>query len=307
MKAHSIYELTFKHAGWDGANNSFSVSITDANGNVLPTQSAGKSASGPQTAGCWDTYKIIFATTDASDVVLNMIPNGNSTFTDITLFKSELTIADDAALPSYAAGTYPSVKVTRSIKAGKNTLVLPFSMTEEQVKATFGDNAKVYTVSKYDNDNITFASQTTINANEPCILVSENAVSELNLTNVAVAAATANPTKEGTSVKMIGSYATSTEIAADANNYVVSGNELWLVEESAVSMKGTRAYIQIEVSGTAPSRLTWSFDEADATAIDEIVNGKSVNGQSIYNLQGQRVNSLQRGINIVNGKKVLVK
>ena len=106
---------------------------------------------------------------------------------------------------------------------------------------------------------------------------------------------------------MIGSYAASTEIAADANNYVVSGNELWLVEGSAVTMKGTRAYIQIEVSGTAPSRLTWSFDEADATAIDEIVNGQSVNGQSIYNLNGQQLNSLQRGINIVGGKKVLVK
>jgi hypothetical protein len=27
----------------------------------------------------------------------------------------------------------------------------------------------------------------------------------------------------------------------------------------------------------------------------------------IYNLSGQRLNSLQKGINIVNGKKVLVK
>ena len=30
-----------------------------------------------------------------------------------------------------------------------------------------------------------------------------------------------------------------------------------------------------------------------------------VNGQSIYNLAGQRVSKMQKGINIVNGKKVL--
>jgi hypothetical protein len=38
-----------------------------------------------------------------------------------------------------------------------------------------------------------------------------------------------------------------------------------------------------------------------------MVNGQSsmVNGQSIYNLAGQRLNKMQKGINIVNGKKIL--
>jgi hypothetical protein len=48
------------------------------------------------------------------------------------------------------------------------------------------------------------------------------------------------------------------------------------------------------------------FDGDAETAINE-VNGQSsmVNGQSIYNLAGQRVSKMQKGINIVNGKKVL--
>ena len=43
----------------------------------------------------------------------------------------------------------------------------------------------------------------------------------------------------------------------------------------------------------------------DATAI-ELVNGQSsmVNG-SIYNLAGQRLSKAQKGVNIVNGKKIL--
>ncbi len=48
------------------------------------------------------------------------------------------------------------------------------------------------------------------------------------------------------------------------------------------------------------------FTEDDPTGIDE-VNGQwsMVNGQSIYNLAGQRLQKMQKGINIVGGKKVL--
>ena len=47
--------------------------------------------------------------------------------------------------------------------------------------------------------------------------------------------------------------------------------------------------------------------DTSATAIAEIVKGKSSNGKSIYNFQGQRINALQKGLNIVDGKKKLVK
>ena len=44
------------------------------------------------------------------------------------------------------------------------------------------------------------------------------------------------------------------------------------------------------------------------TGIEEqMVNGKSSNSKSTYNLQGQRINTLQKGLNIVNGEKIMVK
>ena len=43
-----------------------------------------------------------------------------------------------------------------------------------------------------------------------------------------------------------------------------------------------------------------------ATAISEI-NSSDKPAKTIYNIAGQRMNSLQRGLNIVNGKKVLIK
>ena len=311
LHANQIYTLSYKRGSWDsdGSSTYGSVSITGPDATTIPLVGESLYACYYKAGGELAQQRFYFVAPVEGNYVFVFGCSGNTVFTDIQLYSVDnntLEFDENNALPAYASGTYPNVQVARSIKAGYNTLVLPFSMTEEQVKETFGEGAKVYVVNKYENDNITFVSQTTINANEPCILVSEKNVTELNLANVAVSSATSNPTKEGTSVKMIGSYAASTEIEADANNYVVSAGELWLVEESAVSMKGTRAYIQLTVTGTAPSRLTWSFD-GDATGIAELTKKTEATEGAIYNLQGQQLNGLQRGINIVNGKKVLVK
>jgi hypothetical protein len=45
----------------------------------------------------------------------------------------------------------------------------------------------------------------------------------------------------------------------------------------------------------------------DPDGIKGVVADKSGQAISIYNLAGQRLEKLQKGINIVNGKKVLVK
>ena len=61
-----------------------------------------------------------------------------------------------------------------------------------------------------------------------------------------------------------------------------------------------KAYLQT----TSGIKAFYGFNDDDATAIDEIVNGKSLNGKC-YNLAGQRISKMQRGINIVDGKKIL--
>ena len=47
--------------------------------------------------------------------------------------------------------------------------------------------------------------------------------------------------------------------------------------------------------------------DTSTTGIAEIVNGKSSNDKSIFNLQGQRINGLQKGLNIVEGKKIMMR
>ena len=50
------------------------------------------------------------------------------------------------------------------------------------------------------------------------------------------------------------------------------------------------------------------FDDGETTSIRTInVNLETQNDGAIYNLQGQRLNAPRKGINIINGRKVIVK
>ncbi len=60
----------------------------------------------------------------------------------------------------------------------------------------------------------------------------------------------------------------------------------------------------VDGEGTPVNAFTFNFDE-DATAIKAIDNGQLTTDGVIYNVAGQRLSKMQKGINIVNGRKVL--
>ena len=67
-----------------------------------------------------------------------------------------------------------------------------------------------------------------------------------------------------------------------------------------------KGYLVIESSESSEVRDFYGFEPDDATGISEL-NGQwqTAEGQPVYNLAGQRIGKVQKGINIVNGKKVL--
>ena len=72
---------------------------------------------------------------------------------------------------------------------------------------------------------------------------------------------------------------------------------------ASVTIPAGKAYLVY--TGSNPVKgFTFVFDDDDATGIEEVQEVQEVQG-AIYNLAGQRVSKMQKGINIVNGKKVL--
>ena len=92
------------------------------------------------------------------------------------------------------------------------------------------------------------------------------------------------------------------DVASDGTMYILSkqGDTVGFYKASGDIPAG-KAYIV-----SSSSVKAFFFEADDATGINE-VNGQwsMINGQSIYNIAGQRVSKMQKGINIVNGKKIL--
>ena len=64
--------------------------------------------------------------------------------------------------------------------------------------------------------------------------------------------------------------------------------------------------ILVAKSATANQLLPISIEEGTTTGISDI-NATAAEQLNIFNVQGVRLNQLQRGLNIVNGRKVVVK
>ncbi len=81
--------------------------------------------------------------------------------------------------------------------------------------------------------------------------------------------------------------------------------------ENGRLIEAGKAYLRIPTdqlnTGGDIKGFSLVFDDDDPTAIGVIENGQFINNDAIYNVAGQRLNKVQKGINIMNDKKVLVK
>ena len=100
-----------------------------------------------------------------------------------------------------------------------------------------------------------------------------------------------------------------TQLSGDGKFYALSAKSgvvgfYWMNSTGAAFKNGAhKAYLHL--SSSAGSVKGFAFDDDDATGIQAIEN--KVEDGAIYNIAGQRVGKMQKGINIVNGKKIMVK
>ena len=197
------------------------------------------------------------------------------------------------------------VTLNRTIKAGFNTLVLPFSMTQTEVETTFGSDSKVYVASSYNakTDNISFTTHDGISPNMPCLLEATEAGTSYTIQNRTIVASEGEPVANGNNVSMTGTYLET--MTVPEGSYIISNNMIYLVD-SEVALKGTRAYISIESGSNNGARtLTMSFDDT-ATGIATLKDGKlEFETGDIYDLSGRKVKNPTKGIYLMNGKKVI--
>lgn len=304
LKGNQVYKLTVAyHSHEDNSNNALTISVLN-NDDGLTATNVGWNKSKTN----WKVVTMFFKTGESGNYVLSLTNDGNTWMTGVSLVKAEASETVLCAMPANYT-YYQELTLNRTFSADKwNTLCAPFAFD----KSNFAAVKVLSSVAEVAGDvNMTFAdADDTVAAGTPCLVKAANNGDGLTVANVTLDPAALTPagsaeaTVGSTTVTYQGTYSSVALTSANSNAWVVSNNNLYNVD-SEVTVGAYRAYFTVETSG-AVKALNFNFDAVDA--IEAIDNGQlTLDNAEIYNLAGQRVNKAQRGIYIVNGKKVLVK
>ena len=110
---------------------------------------------------------------------------------------------------------------------------------------------------------------------------------------------------------------TETDTEADGTMYVLAKPEAdeespegydigFYRAKTGSTIKAGKAYFQYIESGSGNVKAFY-FAEDNADAIEKTLSNSPLKGENIYNVAGQKLSKMQKGINIVGGKKVMVK
>lgn len=273
----------------------------------------------------WEWRFLPFTLTEPTEVTMTFYAEANSinqwmSIADGTLLSKqeiqnivEIAGTDEAAPEAQVA---TSVITDRKLLAGLNTVIFPFETTKEELGAT---TVLEYTGTTVEVDGLTLNFKevapvdgvVTLQANTPyAVFVDADQEEDLTFGTKNInpgggwynECVTQDPNGQ---FDFRGTYCEfkKGEGAIVAGDYV-AGAQAFKKAKGGNGLKAYRAYLQ-NVSGT-DAKVSFNFDGVIVDGIEavELLNNLSGN---IYNLNGQKLQKAQKGINIVNGKKVLVK
>ena len=264
---------------------------------------------------------------DLNTVYSYGVENNVEEETTITCKKLKLSDTDGSqwgnvhafGLPEGKNFTANEVTFDRQYKNGqKSTCVFPFAMTGSELTSFFGSN-EIYEFASIDGTTANFNKVTSgSTANKP-FLVYPTKDGEISLGSKTIVANN-NLTTENGGNKFVGIYrytafpAGYSQDTSEPHIYMFNAAHptgyYGGIHKNGADIKPFRAYIEVPRSASAaPAGFFVNFLFNEQTAISDIFNENQTNS-TIYRLDGTRVtntNSLQKGIYIVNGKKVILK
>lgn len=203
------------------------------------------------------------------------------------------------------------VKLNRTLVADKwNTLCVPFAISEEEIKANFGEGTLVEKLDAVNGNTVNFANATSIEPGVP-YLIKPTVAGTTYTFNGKEVSADAPKTEGNADVTFQGIYSPTDITNKDtvkAAGVTEDGKVLFV--NAGSQTKAFRCFFTISYNASIPPAMLKISIKGVETAINSIVmDNSNATDNAVYNLQGQRVNgnSLTKGIYIKNGKKFAVK
>lgn len=260
----------------------------------------------------WDDYSIETIVDNSGNLNIRIEGKTNKShawfsfnnFRLVRLGDLDAVTLDETADNAIEAKEAANVTLKRKFVANKwNTLVLPFAVSDADVKTTFGADAKIVEYSNAEDVNINFTTSTKgIEANVPVLIMPAAVNVENTYTFNGVSIVVADPKADGTSYSFVGSYKPYNLVNDD---YMLYADKWWKTEAAdSYKIKAFRAYIKANTPAAA-KQLNLVIDGQTTGLKLNTVNG-NIEGET-YNIAGQRVANSYKGLIIKNGKKIIKK
>lgn len=277
LKENTAYVLNFAYRSHENnSNNGVTVSVLNGEEGL-----SNKVFEGNGSTTEWKNATVYFTTGAAGNYVLTLANNGNTWMTNVSIFKAK---AVDI-----------TIKAGRQYTAFSSSVALDFTGSELTAEIVTSAAGTTKTVTK-------------VPANTGVIVGLAAATAEAKTISVPVCAGETDAVTGNMLVAVLEATTVQQQSAEGNINYVFgkSGGkeQFFKVRATGMTVPANNAYLAI------PEAQAKGIDEiglnGDATGISTIENADMQNGE-VYNLQGQKVNRAQKGVYIVNGKKVILK
>lgn len=227
---------------------------------------------------------------------------------------------------TYEAKNNATVNLTKPLTVNVwNAICLPFSMTEQQVRNAFGEDARIAEFKKVDESGkkalFGMHYYQLITAGKPCLIKPSKVSDNYKITGVTIDAEKAlTVTDSNKKFDFVGTYATT---SMPVNSHFLDSNDgkLYYIT-TAKNISGLKAFLK-PADNNSGAKLSIAFDSTDndqdnnttgIEAIKDYTDQEAANSSAnkgIYNINGQFVGTnpaiLPQGIYVKNGKKFIVK
>ena len=227
--------------------------------------------------------------------------------TGTTCQSLELDAASNIEIPT--GFTAISISLDRTFHAGWNTVCLPFNTTTDALGAT-----QIQEFTAFEDESLKFEKVTngTIEANKPYLIYFEEAPTTTTFKLSGEVMTTEPEAVTFGDVTFTGNYTAGMSMEGyygvadqDGSQYIMKGG-------SNSTLGSTGAYFSVAGAAAEVNRLALDLD--GVTAIGSVETEGAEDTFDVYSISGVKVRTgatnldgLQRGLYIVNGKKVLVK
>ena len=237
--------------------------------------------------------------------------NGNEIIgaTGYPLTIDVLPLDDSKAYTLYEDCNVSSASYARAMKSEWGTLCLPFTIdpTSEANTCNF------YTLQNIGNESVVLEliENGTVEAGQPVVIrKKDNTQTDILINNVENAQVVKEPKNTNTGNSLMGTF-TNMELADDC--YFIANNQFRLVSNykpaaSGVKLAAFRAYIQPQKTNVkhAPSLNISVDDETTGIETSNVLDLLNDAEAEYYDVNGRRIQNLQKGINIVKkGNKTM--